>query len=100
VHLQKGHEDTSQRGQELSSFFRAIDFIDGVYHTELRSTVLIFIKCTLKEFVVADDDVSLFCAKGTPLLSRELGLSIEVKTRYLILFELFSFLVNNILENG
>jgi hypothetical protein len=71
-----------------------------VNHTELRSTVLIFIKCTLKEFVVADDDISLLGAKRTPLLSRELSLSIEVKTRYLILFVFFSFLVNNVLENG
>jgi hypothetical protein len=99
VHLQIGHEDASQRGQELSSFLRAVDFIDGVYHTELRSTVLILIQGTLKELVVADDDISLLGAERTPLLSRKLTLRIEVKTRYFILFVFFSFLVNNILEN-
>ena len=71
-----------------------------MHHTEFRSTVLIFIKCTLKELVVTDDEISLLGAKRTPLLSRELSLSIEVKTRYLILFVLFSFLVNDVLENG
>lgn len=43
VHLKEGCEDSCKGSEKFTSFFRAIDLIEGVDHTEFRGSVLVFI---------------------------------------------------------
>jgi hypothetical protein len=54
----------------------------------------------LKQFIVSEDNISLFLSNGPPLLSREFGLRVKVQPLNLVLFVVTALMIDDVLEES
>lgn len=68
--------------------------------SEFWGTILILVESALEEFVVSEDDISLFLTNGAPLLGWKLGLWVKIQTLNLVLFIVATLMIDDILKES